>query len=303
MLDQFRGCLLGLACGDALGAPLEFMSAADIRSKHGVVTEMLGGGWLHLRPGQVTDDTQMMLCILESHTETGGFDPQDIADRFAEWYIGGPPDIGNLTRSACELLRQGYNFERAGEAAWRTAPENARLGNGSLMRCAPTALFRYHDELRLIGESRVISGITHWDECCKLACVVQNLAIAHLMLVGVDGLLDELLEFIAPRNATLGAALRAIPGLRTDELRTTGYVVDTLQSALWTVIYVESFEEGLTLVVNRGDDADTVGAVAGALLGARFGVDSIPARWLEVLQYRQRIERAAERLFQVTMQS
>jgi len=303
MLDQFRGCLLGLACGDALGAPLELLSGADIRAQYGRVTEMLGGGWLHLRAGQVTDDTQLMLCVLESHLETGGFNPQDIADRFLEWYRGAPLDIGSMTREACENLLFGYQFERAGFEAWRASSEDVRLGNGSLMRCAPTGLYRYHDELHLIGESRVISGITHYDERCKLACVVQNLAIAHLMLVGVDGLLEEMLEFIEPRNTVMGYALRAIPGLRPDELRTSNNVLDTLQAALWTVIYVESFEEGLTLLVNRGGDADTVGAVAGALLGARFGVDGIPERWLRVLQYRERIDRGARKLFEITMAS
>jgi ADP-ribosyl-[dinitrogen reductase] hydrolase len=303
MLDQFRGCLLGLACGDALGAPLEFLDADDIARKHGTVTEMLGGGWLNLRPGQVTDDTQMMLCIAESYVASAGFAPQDIAERFLEWYRTGPLDIGNMTREACENLLYGYNFERAGYEAWLAATEDSRLGNGSLMRCAPTGLFRYHDELHLIGESRVVSGITHWDERCKLACVLLNLAISHLMLVGAEGLLEELLEWIEPRNTVLGYALRAIPGLRPDELRTTGFVIHTLQAALWTAIYVDSFEEGLTLVVNRGGDADTVGAVTGALLGARFGAEAIPPRWLEPLQYRSRIDTAAQKLYVVTMQS
>lgn len=302
MLDQFRGCLLGLACGDALGAPLEFMDAADIARQYGTVTEMLGGGWLKLRPGQVTDDTQLMLCILESHIESGGFDPHDIAERFLDWYRTGPVDIGNMTREACENLLYGYHFEHAGEEAWKAAMEDSRLGNGSLMRCAPTGLYRYHDNLHLIGESRVISGITHWDERCKLACVLQNLAIAHLLMVGADGLLDELLEFIEPRNTVIAYALRAIPSLRPDELRTTGFVLDTLQAALWTAIYVDSFEEGLTLVVNRGSDADTAGAVSGALLGARFGVQGIPQRWLDVLQYRERIDRGAQRLYDLTME-
>ncbi len=143
MLNQFRGCLLGLACGDALGGPLEFMSACEIGQAHGAVREMLGGGWLKLRPGQYTDDTQQMLCVLESYTECGGFDPHDIAERLLDWYRSGPGDVGNLTREACENLLYGYNFERAGYEAWRHAPEGSRLGNGSLMRAAPTGLLRY----------------------------------------------------------------------------------------------------------------------------------------------------------------
>ena len=302
MLDQFRGCLLGLACGDALGAPLEFMDAASIASRHGFVNEMLGGGWLHLAPGQVTDDTEQMLCVLESYTDNHGFDPQDIADRLLDWYRAGPVDVGNLTREALENLLYGYNFERAGRDAWESVPENSRLGNGSLMRAAPTGLLRYHDNLRLIGESRVISGITHYDERCKLSCACLNLALAHLLLIGIDGLLAELLEFAEPRNTVIGYAMRAIPSLQPRDLRSSGYVIDTLQTALWAVLFCDEFEEGLTLLINLGADTDTLGAVGGALLGARFGASAIPERWLSTLQYRERIDRGAQALYQLSQE-
>jgi ADP-ribosyl-[dinitrogen reductase] hydrolase len=302
MLDQFRGCLLGLACGDALGGPLEFLDAEEIRRRHGHVHEMLGGGWLNLRPGQVTDDTEQMLCLLESYVECAGFDPQDIADRLLEWYRAGPLDVGNLTREACENLLYGYHFERAGRDAWESVPEGSRLGNGSLMRAAPTGLLRYHDNIHLIGESRVISGITHYDERCKLACSVFNLAIAHLMLVGTGGLIDELLDFAEPRNTVIGYALRAIPGLQPRDLRSSGYVLDTLQTALWTALYTDDIEEGLTLLVNLGGDTDTIGAVGGALLGARFGVQAIPPRWLRQLEQRERIDAGAQALYRLSQE-
>jgi len=300
MVDQFRGCLLGLSVGDALGAPLEGLSAAQIARRYGRLTEMQPDVRRGLRAGQTTDDTAMMLSILDSYNELAQFDPHDIAERFLDWYRRGPVDIGNLTREACENLLYGYNFERAGRDAWEAFPDSMRMGNGSLMRCAPTGLLRYHDHIHLVGESRVISGITHYDERCKLACVCLNLAIAHLLLVGIDGLLDELREFIEPRNTVLGYALNGIPALRVEELRTSGYVVDTLQTALWAVLYCTEFEEGLTLVVNRGQDADTAGAVAGALLGARFGADAIPRRWLDALEGRQRIDTGARRLYELS---
>ncbi len=123
--------------------------------------------------------------------------------------------------------------------------------------------------MHLIGETRVISGITHYDERCKLACAVFNLALAHLLLVGVEGLLDELLDWIEPRNTVIGYNLPAIPALGVDDLRTTGYVLDTLQAALWAVLYCDEFEEGLLLLINNGGDTDTAGAVGGALLGAQ----------------------------------
>jgi len=242
----------------------------------------------------------MMLCILDSYNELSKFDPHDVADRFLDWYRAGPSGIGSLTREACENLLYGYNFERAGQDAWEAFPDSMRMGSGSLMRCAPTGLLRYHDHIHLVGESRVLSGITHYDERCKLACVCLNLAIANLLLVGVDGLLDELAEFIEPRNTVLGYALSGVPGLRVADLRASGYVVDTLQLALWTALYCTEFAEGLTLVVNLGEDAAAAGAVSGALLGARFGADAIPDRWLDALEGRQRIDAAARQLYELS---
>lgn len=300
MLDQFRGCLLGLAVGDALGAPVAGLTAAEIVEHHGKVTELLPGGSFPRQAGETTDDTALALALLESYVELEGFDPHDIAERFLEWYRRGALGAGNLTCIACENLLYGYNFERAGYDAWQGLPESLRQGSGSLMRAAPTGLLRYHDHVHLVGESRVISGITHYDERCKLSCVCLNLAIAHLLLVGIDGFLDELLEFIEPRNTVLGYALRAVPSLRVDDLRATGYVVDTLTTALWAALYCDEFEEGLALLVGRGGNADTVGAVGGALLGARFGVDAIPVRWLDLLQDRQRIDDGARMLYKLS---
>jgi ADP-ribosyl-[dinitrogen reductase] hydrolase len=301
MLSQFRGCLLGLACGDALGGPLEGMGASEIAQVHGAVHTMLGGGWLNLRPGQVGGDTEQMLCVLDSYTHSGGFDPHDIAERLLDWYRAGPLDIGDLVREACENLLYGYHFERAGYEAWKHIVEGSRLGNGSLVRTVPAGLLHFHHDVHLIGESRVISGITHYDERCKLACAALNLALAHLLLVGVDGLLDELIEWVEPRNTVAGYNLRAIPALGVAQLRTTSDVLDTLQSALWAVLYCDEFEEGLALLVGRGGDTDTVGAVAGALLGARFGVEAIPPRWLEQLEPREYIDHAAQRLYEMAL--
>ncbi|MCH7472365.1 ADP-ribosylglycohydrolase family protein [bacterium] len=296
LLDQFRGCLLGLACGDALGAPLQYMSAEEIAAKHGRVREMIGGGELGLAPGAATGNTALMLCLVESYCDNAGFDPQDISDRFLAWYRTGPIGIDAQTREACENLLYGYQFERAGRDAWEAMPEDIRQSNGSLARSAPAGLMRYHDHVHLIGESRVVSGITHFDERCKMACACLNLALSHLMLVGVDGLLDELLEFIEPRNTVVAYALRAIPGMGPADLRTGDHVLSTLQAALWTAMYCDEFEEGLVMLARRGNDACSVCAVAGALLGARFGAPEIPERWLGALQHRGRVDAGARKL-------
>ena len=303
MIDQFRGCLLGLAVGDALGTPVERLEAAEVQSRHGKVREMLGGGYLHLAPGGVTEETELMLAVLDSYIETRHFDPIDVAERFLAWYRSGPREIDGLTREACENLLYGYNFERAGYDAWQAMPDSMRQGSASLPRGAPTGLLHYHDHIHLIGESRVVSGITHYDERCKLACVCFNLAIAHLLLVGAEGLLDELLEFIEPRNTPLAYSLRAVSGMGERDLRSTPHVLDALQSSLWAAIYCTEFEEGLTLLAGRGGDAGTICATAGALLGARFGADAIPERWLKPLQYRERIDSGARQLFELCEES
>jgi ADP-ribosyl-[dinitrogen reductase] hydrolase len=131
---------------------------------------------------------------------------------------------------------------------------------------------------------------------------VLNLAIAHLLLVGTGGLLDELLDFIEPRNTVIGYALRAIPALQPRDLRSSGFVIDTLQTALWVALYTDEFEEGLVMLANLGGDADTLAAVGGALLGARFGAQAIPQRWLEQLEQCERIEKGAQALYQLSQE-
>lgn len=151
--DRFHGCLVGLAVGDALGGPLEFMSADEIVARHGgPVREMIGGGWLHLRPGEYTDDTQMTLCIAESIVEKEAFDMADVACRFVAWYEGQPKDVGHITRLALAELKRDVPWREAGRIAHqRTGGRSA--GNGSIMRCVPVALYRWRDYQRLIAES------------------------------------------------------------------------------------------------------------------------------------------------------
>jgi ADP-ribosylglycohydrolase len=120
--NHAQGVLLGLACGDALGRPVEFRLPSGIEAEHGRVTEMLGNG-AHRQPaGTVTDDTEMALCIARSLVERGGFDPGDIADRFVGWYESGPFDIGNMTRQSIRRLRDGTSWTAAGQSVWESSP-------------------------------------------------------------------------------------------------------------------------------------------------------------------------------------
>lgn len=292
---SFRGCLLGSAVGDALGGPLEFMEAGAIARKHGRVTEMIGGGWLNLKAGDYTDDTQMALCLAESLAEKNCFDADDIAARFVAWLQSSPPDVGNHTRAVLQRIAGGKisDWKAASLGIQRANPSSA--GNGSIMRCAPVALWDYQDTAALLEHSRVQSEITHAHLECQWACALANCFIVHLMQSGVrDDALGKALNECrdAPGNLLKRASLAG--DKNRAELNPTGYVLDTLDCALWALMNADTFEDALVEAVNLGGDADSVGAVCGAFAGAFFGESEIPQRWLDKLQNRERIAQLAD---------
>ena len=296
--DRYRGVLLASAVGDALGATLEFMDRAAIHAAHGELRDIVGGGWLHVAPGEITDDTQMALCIAHSIAERGGWAPDDVAARFVAWYRSKPKDIGNTTAHALQLLANGVSWEEAGRLTHEAMrPRDA--SNGSVMRCAPIALYARADPVLNAACSAASSRITHANPLCVAACVALNAAIAALL---DDPSGDPL---VAARAATehpdVRAAIDAVPGLVAETLDTSGYVLATLQAGLWAVVSHETLEGALIAVVNQGGDADTTGAVAGALAGAKWGATSIPARWLAVLRVRDELRDLADRLGALTL--
>lgn len=294
--DRFRGVLLGLAVGDALGAPLEFQPA---RSPANYLTEMVGGGWQKLAPGEWTDDTQQALCIVESLLTKRVFDPDDIARRFVVWMQSHPKDIGLHTQGVLNAIAQGASWEEASREIQAENPDSAT--NGSLMRCAPLALFFCRHPDYAASLSPVLSRITHAHPDCEWACVFLNVAIVAL-LSGMGR--TEAVEYAY--NACDGAsqALKDRIGLAmlpTCEVTPTGYVLDTLEVALWSFLHTNTFEEALIDAVNRGEDTDTVGAVVGALAGARYGMSHIPERWLLAVKEGTFLLDYADRLYALAM--
>ncbi|MDQ2785600.1 MAG: ADP-ribosylglycohydrolase family protein, partial [Chloroflexota bacterium] len=289
--EQFAGCLLGLACGDALGATLEFLSRDEIRARYGQLRDIVGGGWLRLAPGEVTDDTQMATCIAESIVATGTVDADDIARRFVDWLHSEPPDIGTTTRRALMHLDRGLSWQEAGERTYREAGGQG-IGNAGVMRCAPVGLFRCYDLDRLIADTRLSSAITHADPLAQWAAVAVNVALRELLLNGQQ---PDFLERIAAviEERAVAQAVRVVSLLAADEVRGTGYALHTMQTALWCLTHHPTFEEAVIAAVNFGDDADTSGAVTGALAGAREGIGAIPARWLTLLQPRDALRALA----------
>jgi ADP-ribosyl-[dinitrogen reductase] hydrolase len=284
--DRYRGCLIGLACGDALGGPVEFVSreSMDERFPNGL-REFIGGGWLHLDPGEITDDTQMALDVARSLCAFPEGNMTDLADRFLDWRHSQPKDIGNTTRDALDRLAQGTPWNKAGAQTFQNRGPRDSAGNGAIMRCAPVAMRFRSEPDRLRDVSVDVSRITHANPLCVWASVAVNQAIAGLLNgASIPDAIEASTVGIDIPEVTAALAL-AINGERR-AIRSGGFVLDTLTAAFWSVLRTSSFEEAIVTAVGLGGDTDTTGAVTGALAGAHYGHDAIPSRWSETVQHR-----------------
>jgi ADP-ribosyl-[dinitrogen reductase] hydrolase len=291
-LDRALGCMLGLAVGDAVGTAVEFKP----RDSFPPLADMVGGGPFKLAAGEWTDDTTMALCLAESLLALGGLDQKDLMQRFQRWLEHGENtvpgrcfDIGVTTRAAIErFMADGF------PAAGSSAPDTA--GNGSLVRLAPLAIFCLGQ--RELGEmlAEKQSYTTHAAKECIDAC---RLFMAQL-LDALDG---------ADKNAaTRPRVMNLTPKVlfinagewrskTRDQISSSGYVVNTLEAALWSVWQADNFRDAVLTAANLGDDSDSVAAVAGQIAGALYGVTAIPPQWLAKLAWRDKIERLANALF------
>jgi ADP-ribosyl-[dinitrogen reductase] hydrolase len=278
MQDRARGCAVGAAVGDALGMPLEF---GPRRPAGHLVREMQAG---RIPPGTFTDDTEMALALAESLLAHHPLDPADLAQRFVAWHQAGPDDVGIHTSSVLARIAAGEPWEQAVEAVQRGHPDSA--GNGSVMRCWPVALAYWHgDDLeRLLAGSRLQSRVTHLHRECVAGTSFINATIYYLLRgVPAAQAVAQAIQ-VADVPEPLRATIEAAPRRGREELENSGWVRHTLESAVWGLLTTDSFEEAVVQVVNLGNDADTAGAVVGALAGAAYGLEAIPARWREALR-------------------
>ena len=274
--SRIQGCAVGAAVGDALGMPLEF---GPPRPPDRLVREMQAG---RLPPGTFTDDTEMALALAESLRVHSPLDPMDLARRFVAWYRANPPDVGNHTRAVLARIAAGEGWESAVEAVQRSRPNSA--GNGSVMRCWPVALAHRDDLARLLADSRLQSRVTHPHPECVAGSAFVNATLYYLLRGAspVEAVARALEDAQVPEPLRL--VVETASGRARDELANSGWVRHTLESAVWGLLTTDSFEEAVVQVVNLGNDADTAGAVVGALAGAAYGLEAIPARWREALR-------------------
>ena len=292
-LDRFLGCLLGLAVGDAVGTTVEFQQRGTFKP----VTDMTGGGPFRLTPGQWTDDTSMALCLAASLTEGNGCNPNDQMERYCRWmdegYLSSTGrcfDIGSTTFSALRRY-QLSGIPNSGA----TTPTSA--GNGSIMRLAPIPMFYFPDLEAIDHQAAQSSLTTHGAPECVDACRLLGRNLGRALL----GQSKEMVLFA--EGATFRGQKRVETiahgdyRTKTDtQIRGTGYVVESLEAALWCFLRTESFEQAILLAANLGDDADTTAAICGQVAGAYYGVSGIPSRWLEKLALRSTITELAGQL-------
>ena len=308
--DRFRGCLLGLAAGDALGTALEFKKPGTFQP----IDDMTGagcfglepGGCFDLEPGQWTDDTSMALCLAESLIQCDGFDPMDQMRRYVRWWREGylsstegrAVDIGYTVR--CALSRFGHTGE---PYAGSTNPDSA--GNGSLMRLAPVPMYFAGDAGEAIDRSANSSRTTHGAQEAVDACrYFVGLLVGALKGVNKKALLSTRycpVEGLWERSPLAEKIAEIADGSFKDreppEIKGTGYVVKSLEAALWAFHKSSDFRDGALLAVNLGDDADTTGAIYGQIAGAYYGVEAIPAEWRKRLTMLTEMTEMADRIY------
>ncbi len=298
--QRYRGSLLGLAAGDAVGTTVEFMKPGNFTP----VTDMISGGVFDLEPGQWTDDTSMALCLAESLIEKQAFDAVDQMQRYVRWRwdglwssTGKCFDIGNTTSDA--LAR----FERTGDAFSGGTEENT-AGNGSIMRLAPVPLFFCDDPRQAIEYAAQSSRTTHALDVCVDACrYLGALIIGAIQGESRQTLLSDHYspvknlwkdEPLHPEIAAVAAG--SFKNRQPPEIKGSGYVVQSLEAALWAFHNSSSFKQGCLMAVNLGDDADTTAAVFGQLAGAYYGAPGIPLSWRKRLTMNKEISDMADAL-------
>jgi len=302
----YKDALFGLAVGDALGVPVEFISRETIAQNP--VTEMIGYGTFNVPAGTWSDDSSLSFCLAEALTQS--FDLNRIGQYFTQWYYHNywtaresVFDIGIATIEAITRIAQGVNPEQAG-----ATDENAN-GNGSLMRILPL-LFHIHDKPihDRFSLTKRVSSITHGHIRSIIACFYY-LEFARNLLYGKDKfetyfmLQSEITNYLTqiavhPDEIALFDRLLSDPihTLPDDDINSSGYVLHTLEASIWCLLTTDNYKDAVLKAVNLGDDSDTTGAVTGGLAGLLYGLDTIPANWIATLARKEDIENLADRL-------
>ena len=276
-----------------MGTTVEFQS----RGSFSPVTDMVGGGPFRLKPGQWTDDTSMALCLATSLIEVGGFDPVDQMKRYCNWYENGYLsstgkcfDIGNTVKQAL------YQYSVSSDPfSGSSHPMSA--GNGCLMRLAPIPMFYFPDRDRILHFSGESARTTHG----AAECIDASRLFGDILFRALSGASKTEVLFGSDLEIVVSPPIQAIANgdyrhKSINDVRGTGYVVESLEAALWCFWTTETYEQAVLAATNLGDDADTTAAICGQVAGAYYGESAIPSHWLKQLTMRNEITELADQL-------
>lgn len=295
--DRVFGMLWGLHAGDSLGAPWEFLPPQPTWNTK---TEIVGGGKFNWAPGEATDDTDLMLGVLRAIKNPQEISFDILKSEMLAWFASNPPDIGTTTIKGLQNLKDGKALRDCGFV------NNEFQGNGSIMRVAPLALLAenavgvYGAEKThglheiMVTQTKMTHGHQH--------CVDTDLIFIPTVKAALAGKTKTEIFAVALNEAEkfspfIYQKLKNIPETSWENLSTSGFCVDTLCAGLWAFMRHDNFEDALVSVVNRGDDSDSCGAVAGVLCGAFYGSQAIPSRWLEKLEFKNEIQQLVGSFF------
>lgn len=303
--DQIMGGLLGVVVGDALGLPVQFQTRSELRQDP--VNGMRGWGAFNMPPGSISDDGSLTLCLAESICEAG-INPDDAAQRFLRWFNEGywtpggkAYDIGMSTYRAMDNLNAGIPATQAGSG------EEHDNGNGSLMRIMPAAIYLAEADIdTLVAGIWNISRITHGHPRACSACYLYALLVRELLhgctpqeayrnLCGLPSVVLKAGIADSERIHFDRILSGILPDIKESKISSSGYVIHTLEASIWCLLNSPDYDATVLKAVNLGDDTDTTAAVVGGLAGIAYGVEGIPAEWLEVLVLRDGILALANR--------
>lgn len=278
--SRILGGLFGVACGDALGGTLEFLTQEEGKKKYGYLKDIIGGGYWDLDAGEVTDDTMMTIAVAEGILDNPENPINYIGERFMKWYLSKPKDIGEIIEFALKEYSRSKDWSKTAKYV-HDYSNGMSAGNGSLMRCIPVALI-YDDINKMIEITEKQSKLTHWDEKATRACVFYNKLVNQYINNGskipvIRNVIKEYPEY------------NVVFKMSKEELNPSGYVVDTVICALWCFVNTATFEDAVCEAVNLCGDADTIGAIVGGLAGVYYGFNSVPERWRERIVLRDKL--------------
>jgi ADP-ribosylglycohydrolase len=303
--DKIKGTIYGQAIGDALGLGTEFMSMDEVQiyyqnglTNYGeIIQDDHRCRW---KRGDWTDDTDQAVCIIESIFEDGDISPEHFAAKLYQWFQGSPMGIGLTVYKVLSMPKFTSNFRDAAELVWKMSGRKS-AANGAIMRTSIIGVWDYWNRATVWANAEKISKVTHFDPRCVGSSVIVSEAIRSIVNNGILLTANDFIKIADKYDSSIGPYIQLaskddLENLNLDDKDSMGYTLKTMAAGLWAYFHAKDFNDGLKRIIHQGGDADTNGAVAGSLLGAKFGFKTIPENYVQGLIRNNELNEMIERL-------